>query len=58
MYLRWLRRPRRVWWLLDTEGTLVWDFWTHRAAARAADGLNASAVRRGEVRRYRVEKMP
>lgn len=55
---RWLHRPRRSWWLLDTAGTLVWDFYTHRAARRTADRLNAEAVASGLARRWRVERMP
>lgn len=55
---RWWRRPKRRWWLLDDQAVLVWDFYTHRAARRAADRLNASAVVRGTGRRYRVEPMP
>jgi hypothetical protein len=58
IYLGWFHRPRREWWLLDTEGTLVWDYWTHRAARRACDVLNVSAVATGSRRRYRVERMP
>lgn len=59
MYLRWLRcYPRRIWWLIDSEGTLVWDYWTHRAARHACDYLNTRAVVNGTSRRYRVERMP
>lgn len=58
IYLGWLRRPRRRWWLLDSEGTLVWDYWTHRAARYVCDTLNADALRTGTSRRYRVERMP
>lgn len=59
LYLRWLRcRPRRSWWLLDDQGLLVWDFWTHRAARRAADTLNARQVTMGTTRRFTVQRMP
>jgi hypothetical protein len=54
----WLPRPVRSWWLIDSHGTLIWDYWTHRAARRTADRLNASAVARGTTVRYRVERMP
>lgn len=54
---RWTR-PRRSWWLLTSGGTLVWDFYTHRNARRAADRLNAAAIAKGSTVRYRVERCP
>lgn len=54
----YLRRPRRSWWLVSSEGTLVWDYWTHRAASRTADALNAKQVALGRSVRFRVERMP
>ena len=54
----YLPRPRRAWWLLSSEGVLVWDYWTHRGARRAADALNAKQVTLGSRVRYRVERMP
>ena len=54
----YLRRPRRSWWVLDSDGTLVWDFWTHRGARLTADALNAGAIRHRARLRYRVERMP
>ncbi|UQS95216.1 hypothetical protein Pam4_73 [Pseudanabaena phage Pam4] len=53
----WLR-VRRAWWLLDSDGTLVWDYYTHRAARVTADRLNASAIARGSALRYRVDRAP
>lgn len=54
----YLPRPRRVWWLVSSEGALVWDYWTHRAARRTADALNAKQVALGRPVRFRVERMP
>ena len=56
--LRLLPRPRRSWWLVDTHGTLVWDYWTHRAARVTADRLNANAITQGWATRYEVRRIP
>lgn len=59
IYLRWwCWPPRRCWWVVDNDGTLVWDFWTARAARHAADRHNAHAVASGYRTRYNVRRAP
>ncbi len=58
IYLGWLCKPRRCWWVLDDQDTLIWDYWTGRAARHAADRFNANAVAQGHTRRYRVRRAP
>lgn len=53
-----LRRlvPRRRWWVVDEDDTLVWDCYTSRGAGRLADSLNIGGFRAG--RRFRVVRAP